>query len=137
MWVDADKVQKIVMNLLSNALKFTPSGGKVSLAFDVIPREEAASQFPLTEADTDGQYACISVSDTGPGIPEEEQTKIFGRFYRASSVKNEEGVGIGLHLAREIISGQGGYIKVSSKVAGSGGGTSSNCGTTFSIFLPK
>ena len=67
-------------------------------------------------------------SDTGSGIPETEQAKIFARFYRSNSVQKQEGVGIGLYLARQIISGEGGYIKVAS-VPGKG--------STFSIFLPK
>ena len=49
---------------------------------------------------------------TGSGIPETEQAKIFARFYRSNSVQKQEGVGIGLYLARQIISGEGGYIKV-------------------------
>ena len=73
-------------------------------------------------------FARIDISDTGSGIPESEQTKIFARFYRSNSVQKQEGVGIGLYLARQIISGEGGYIKVAS-VPGKG--------STFSIFLPK
>ena len=70
----------------------------------------------------------IDISDTGTGISESEQAKIFARFYRSKSVREQEGVGIGLYLARQIISGEGGYIKVAS-VPGKG--------STFSIFLPK
>ena len=73
-------------------------------------------------------FARIDISDTGLGIPETEQAKIFARFYRSNSVQKQEGVGIGLYLARQIISGEGGYIKVAS-VPGKG--------STFSIFLPK
>lgn len=73
-------------------------------------------------------FCRITVTDTGMGIPEEEQAKIFQRFYRSPSVKNAEGVGIGLYLARQIISGEGGYIKVASVVGK---------GSTFSIFLPR
>ncbi|MBQ1992566.1 MAG: sensor histidine kinase, partial [Clostridia bacterium] len=70
----------------------------------------------------------IDISDTGKGISEDEQPKIFTRFYRSKNVQKEEGVGIGLYLAREIISSEGGYIKVSSTPAK---------GSTFSVFLPK
>lgn len=73
-------------------------------------------------------FARIDISDTGAGIPECEQSKIFTRFYRSKSVQEQEGVGIGLYLARQIISGEGGYIKVVS-VPGKG--------STFSVFLPK
>jgi len=127
MWVDADKAQKIVMNLLSNALKFTPQGGKVSLSFDVIPRSEAAARFPLTEADTDGQYACISVADTGPGIPEDQLEKIFERFFQASSRQETQGSGIGLFYARALCGFHHGYIKAWNREEG---------GALFSVVLP-
>ena len=127
MWVDADKMQKIVMNLLSNAMKYTPSGGKVSLGFDVITRPEAQQKFPLTDADTDGQYAQISVSDTGPGIPEEELEKIFERFYQSAGKKNVPGSGIGLYYARALTGLHHGYIKAWNKPEG---------GALFSVILP-
>ena len=73
-------------------------------------------------------FARIDISDTGTGISESEQSKIFTRFYRSKVVPEQEGVGIGLYLARQIISDEGGYIKVTS-VPGKG--------STFSIFLPK
>lgn len=72
-------------------------------------------------------YARIDVADNGIGIDEKEINNIFKRFYRGGNTKNEEGVGLGLYLAREIISKQNGYIKVTSKVLE---------GSTFSIFLP-
>ena len=127
MWVDADKVQKVVMNLLSNALKFTPSGGKVSLAFDVIPRAEAATQFPLTASDKDGQYACIRVSDSGPGIPEDQMEKIFERFYQSEAGRQVTGSGIGLFYARALCGLHHGYIKAGNRPEG---------GAVFSLVLP-
>lgn len=69
MWLDVDKLDKIVGNLLSNALKFTPNGGKVELCFDVITREEAARLFTLTDKDIDTQYVKVAVADSGNGIP--------------------------------------------------------------------
>ena len=127
MWVDADKMQKIVMNLLSNAIKFTPPGGKVSLSFDVVSREEAAARFPLTEADTDGQYASISVADTGPGIPEDQLEKIFERFFQASSRQETQGSGIGLFYARALCGFHHGYIKAWNREEG---------GALFNFILP-
>ena len=73
-------------------------------------------------------FARIDISDTGPGIPENEQAKIFTRFYRSKAVQKQEGIGIGLYLVRQIISGEGGYIKVTS---------APGKGSTFSVFLPK
>jgi len=86
-------------------------------------------------------FVRVDISDTGKGIPEEDQPKIFGRFYRGTSTKSEEGVGIGLHLAREIVSGQGGYIKVKSispqKATLAVPVSPDQPVTTFSVFLPK
>ena len=78
-------------NLVDNAVKYTPTGGSVTLR---------AVGYEL--------FCRIDVTDTGPGIPEAEQAKIFQRFYRSPVVSGEEGVGIGLYLARQIAAGQGG-----------------------------
>lgn len=98
-------------NLLDNAVKYTPSGGRVTLR---------VQSYAL--------FCRIDVSDTGPGIPEAEQSKIFQRFYRGAAAQDTEGVGIGLYLVRQIAREQGGYVKVSSKPGE---------GSTFSLFLPR
>lgn len=98
-------------NVLDNAVKYTKPGGKI---------EVTAQSYALFER--------IDIKDTGIGIPEEEQEKIFGRFYRGEGVKEKEGVGIGLYLAREIIRKEGGYMKLASKPGK---------GSCFSVFLPK
>ena len=100
-----------VCNLLDNAVKYTPPGGRV--AVDVVPYE---------------MFCRVRVSDTGPGVPEEERAKIFQRFYRAPNARDKEGVGVGLYLTRQIAQGQGGYVKVDA--AGEGG-------AVFSLFLPR
>lgn len=97
-------------NIVDNAIKYTNQG---SVTISVVDYE---------------MFTRIDIADTGIGIPESEQAKIFTRFYRSETAKEQEGVGIGLYLAREILSGQGGYIKVAS---GSGKGA------TFSVFLPR
>ncbi|MBO4756878.1 MAG: response regulator, partial [Bacteroidales bacterium] len=127
MWADVDKVNKIVMNLLANALKFTPSGGKVSLSFDVLSREAAAADFPLTEKDTDSQYACISVTDSGCGIPEGQEEKIFERFYQAGNQGDTQGSGIGLYYSRALTGLHHGYIRAWNRPEG---------GARFSFILP-
>lgn len=84
-------------NLIDNAIKYTDQGGvTVSL-----------KSYKL--------FVCIEVADTGSEIPEEEQAKIFGRFYRSPQAADQEGVGIGLYLAREILKQESGYIKVRSE----------------------
>ena len=73
-------------------------------------------------------YVCICVTDEGIGISEEERAQIFGRFYRGRQVQQEEGIGVGLYLAREILQRENGYIKVESKLGE---------GSSFGIFLSK
>ena len=108
---DAKWTAEAIGNLIDNAIKYTPAGGEVSLH---------VSEYDM--------FCRIDVADTGIGIPEEEHSKIFQRFYRSPSSAEEEGVGLGLYLAREILSGQGGYIKLESQ---------SGKGSTFSVFLPR
>ena len=98
-------------NLVDNAVKYTPAGGSVTLR---------AVGYEL--------FCRVDVTDTGPGIPEAEQARIFQRFYRSPSASETEGVGIGLYLARQIAAGQGGYLKVTSRPGE---------GSTFSLFLPR
>ena len=108
---DSRWTSEALFNLLDNAVKYTPSGG--SICVSVQPWE---------------MYLKIDVTDTGRGIPEREQAAIFKRFYREEAVHDVDGIGIGLYLAREIITMQGGYILVTSKVGK---------GSTFSVFLPR
>ena len=98
-------------NLLDNAVKYTPPGGQVAVT--VTPWDALVK---------------IDVADTGRGIPEGEQGAIFQRFYREAAVHDVEGVGLGLFLTREIVTRQGGYVKVSS---------APGQGATFSLFLPR
>ena len=96
-------------NLIDNAIKYTQTGG---VTVRVKPYE---------------LFVSIEVEDTGIGIAEEEYAKVFGRFYRSMSVADEQGVGIGLYLAREILKQEFGYIQLTSAVGK---------GTVFSLFLP-
>jgi two-component system sensor histidine kinase BaeS len=96
--IDPDRMAQAIGNIVSNAIKFTPAGGKVSI--DV--RSES------------GQL-CIQVADTGPGIPLNEQEKIFQPFIRGSQGRRiVEGMGLGLSIAREIVVAHGGDIKLES-----------------------
>lgn len=98
-------------NLVDNAVKYTPEGGMVTIS----TREYSF-------------FTCICVTDSGPGINEEEQANIFTRFYRGAGTEHLPGLGIGLHLAREIVKAQGGYVKLISKPGE---------GSVFSLFLPN
>lgn len=106
---DKKWTMEAVGNLIDNAVKYTETG---SITLSVRSFE---------------MFLCIQVMDTGIGIPEQEHSKIFSRFYRSESVHEKSGVGIGLFLAREIIMLENGYIKVSSKPGK---------GSVFSVYLP-
>ena len=98
-------------NILDNAVKYSPANSQI-----------------LVEVKEYEFYVCICVIDEGIGISEEERAQIFGRFYRGRQVQQEEGIGIGLYLAREILQRENGYIKVESKLGE---------GSSFGIFLSK
>lgn len=108
---DSKWTAESLFNLLDNAVKYTPAGGQISVS---------VKQWEM--------YVKLDVADTGKGIPESSQAAIFRRFYREEEVHDQPGVGIGLYLAREIITQQGGYIKVTSELGR---------GSTFSVFLPR
>ena len=129
MWMDADKVTKILMNLLSNALKFTPSGGQIEVAMDVLSRERAQVLFPLQEKDTDNRYVYLSVKDTGPGIPEEQLERIFERFYQLKRGQVALGSGIGLYFSRSLATIHHGYLKAWNRTDGPQG-------AVFGLLLP-
>ena len=107
---DSKWTAEALFNLLDNAVKYTPAGGKITVTVE---------EWEM--------YAEIKVADTGKGISESNQAAIFRRFYREEEVHDQPGVGIGLYLAREIITQQGGYIKVVSELGN---------GSAFSIMLP-
>jgi len=108
---DPKWTKEALYNIADNAVKYTPCGGNIQIS---------VSAYEL--------FCRIDVKDSGIGIPEDEQAKIFTRFYRSPKVNDIDGVGIGLYLAREIVSGQGGYIKVSSEPS---------MGSVFSVYLPR
>ncbi len=131
-WIDADKLEKITANLLSNAFKFTPSGGRITFSFDVVTRQEAAASFPLTDKDTDTQYIKISVKDSGCGIPAGEEKQIFGRYYQLDKHGDKEsqiGTGIGLNYAQSLVRLHHGHIKAENRSDG-------QQGSVFSFVLP-
>ncbi|MUT65380.1 sensor histidine kinase KdpD [Paenibacillus sp. NEAU-GSW1] len=107
---DARWTGEAIGNLLDNAIKYSRKGGKVTIA---------VTRYEL--------FVRIDIEDEGIGVEEREFNAIFKRFYRGDNASSTEGVGIGLYLARKIISEQNGYIKVSSQLGR---------GSRFSLFLP-
>ena len=106
-------IEEAVTNLLLNAIKYTPPNGRVEIS-----------------ARNQGDYIQLEVVDTGIGIPEEEQCKIFDEFYRAANAKKleKDGTGLGLSIVKHIVERHGGQIGVQSK---------ENNGTRFWLTLPK
>ncbi|HUC81106.1 MAG TPA: two-component regulator propeller domain-containing protein [Flavisolibacter sp.] len=113
LWFDANQLYKVFFNLLSNALKFTPPNGKVSL-----------------QVERKDNWVSVSVSDTGIGIKKEEIENLFDSFYQGENVRNagfDPGTGIGLALAKSIVDAHGGTISVRSN---------ENNGSVFTVALP-
>lgn len=104
----AGRLQQVLMNLLTNAAKFTPRGGRAEVRCRV-----------------DGAWARIEVADSGPGVPEEEQERIFEAFEKGAAT-SPEGVGLGLSISRELTQAMGGDISLESKLGE---------GATFTITL--
>ena len=112
---DREKIQKVLNNLLSNAFKFTHSGGMVQIVLDIY------------EASDETLYFRILVKDTGAGIPRKDLSHIFDRFYQVKSEEDKIGSGIGLHLVKEYVELHSGKIEVESEV---------NKGSSFNVYLP-
>lgn len=131
MWLDADKIDKITTNLLSNALKFTPRGGKIEVNIDVITGEEARQAFRIPQEHAFAQYIKLEVADTGIGIPEEQTERIFERYYQLNnqSVGSYNwGTGIGLYYARSLARLHHGLLKAGNRTDGQG--------AVFTLILP-
>ncbi len=104
-------IQRMLSNLLDNAIKYTPSGGSVRVT--------------LTEAE---DRVMVSIKDTGSGIAPEDLSRVFDRFYRGDQSRSKPGIGLGLSLSRAIARAHGGDITVSSIL---------NEGSTFTVTLQK
>src|SRR4030095_15172707 len=112
-WADRDKINQVLTNLIGNAIKFTPVQGRITVS---------ASR-------NGGESVQVSVSDTGPGVPQARRETIFTNFYRIAEVngENSKGTGLGLAIAKALVELHGGEIWVESEEGG---------GSTFSFTLP-
>ena len=108
---DRDRVEQVLVNLLHNAIKFTPPGGNIGIS-----------------ARVEGSDILVSIADTGVGIPADDLPRIFERFYKADKARAGKGTGLGLAIARHIVEAHGGRIWAES-VEGRG--------STFHFTLPK
>ena len=111
--VDRQRMEQVFLNLLDNAVKFTPSGGKISV-----------------QASLEKPYVCVEVKDNGVGIPAEHLSRVFERFYRVDRARSRDaagGTGLGLAIVHQIVTAHQGKIEVES---------TTDLGSTFRIFLP-
>jgi two-component system phosphate regulon sensor histidine kinase PhoR len=108
---EPDRLRQVLVNLLDNALKFTPEGGHIKIS-----------------ASAKGQAVEISVSDTGTGIPAEHLPHIFERFYKVDRSRRDQGIGLGLAIAKHIVLAHGGELRVESQ---------EGRGSTFSFTVPR
>jgi len=109
---DRDKVKQVVLNLLSNAIKYNRANGTV-----------------IMSAASSEQDVCVSVQDTGVGIPDEAIPHLFQKFYRVRETEGKiAGTGLGLSICKQIVQGHGGRMEIKSKLG---------VGTSFSFYLPR
>jgi signal transduction histidine kinase len=110
---DSDRLRQVLVNLLSNASKYTPDGGTIAIT-------------ACSEARGDVEWAVISVADTGPGIPPDAIESIFEPYYRIPGGETAEGIGLGLTISRGLVRQMGGDLDVESVVGD---------GSTFRVWL--
>jgi signal transduction histidine kinase len=108
---DRTRLEQVAANLIDNAVKYTPAGGQV-----------------FVEAGRDGNAAILRVRDTGPGIPMDEQPRIFDRLFRGDTSRAERGLGLGLSLVKAVVEAHGGTVEVDSQP---------DSGSTFTVRLPN
>jgi signal transduction histidine kinase len=111
---DQARIRQVLVNLLGNAVKFTPERGAISVHATVREVNGAA-------------WGAVHVCDTGPGIPDAERAAVFEPYYRAPGTAHAPGVGLGLAISRALVERMGGRLEVEDRVG---------AGTTFTLTLP-
>lgn len=109
-FADRTRLEQVAANLIDNAVKYTPAGGRVTV-----------------ELGADGEFAIVRVSDTGPGISSDELPRIWDRLFRGDASRAERGLGLGLSVVKAIVEAHGGTVDASSEPGG---------GTVFTVRLP-
>lgn len=137
-WIDELRLRQILLNLLGNALKYTPAGSRIVINAECVDATHFQQQFAgysgeqcLVEP-ASGIFVILAIRDWGPGVSPEEQNQLFTKFTRLTSARNssQPGAGLGLYLCRQLIQSMGGIIWMeSSGIAGEG--------ATFFVALPK
>ncbi len=130
-YLDADKLEKILTNLIANAFKFTPEEGQITVSASLKSADDPLLPEPLQNAKLSSRHNVLQllVQDDGLGIPEDQVQKIFNRFYQAdnSQTREQGGTGIGLSLVQELVELHQGHISIQSQVGK---------GSCFTVYLP-
>lgn len=123
--IDRDQLYDAIANLIDNAVKYTPQKGKITIQTEII--NPPATEYRKYQLNSKVSYFKVSITDTGPGIPQKAIKRIFNRYVRLNSTISVKGIGLGLNIAKNIITLHQGKIWAMSKP---------NQGTTFCFVLP-
>lgn len=121
--VDKQRIQQVLWNLLTNAIKFTQRNGQITVRSRLLNRDE---DIVLYDDESTEKLIAVEIQDTGEGIPEDFLPYIWEKFHQAETEQKKSGLGIGLSLVKELTEAHGGHVTVKSN----------NNGTTFTIYLP-
>ncbi|MBB6462283.1 hybrid sensor histidine kinase/response regulator transcription factor [Flammeovirga kamogawensis] len=123
MWFDLEKLEKVIYNLISNSLKYTPDNGTIGVKMDVTKASHPYRKIPITE------YQQIIITDSGIGIPKDLQSQIFERFtnIKMDNFMGQQGTGIGLSLVHDYVKMHGGWVELKSE---------EGSGSEFTVYLP-
>jgi len=125
---DADRVEQVLVNLIDNAVKYTPGGGRVTISAHVLngsPFEDSTSS---PQDNARGPWVEICVADTGVGVPKQDLPRLTERFYRVDKARSRElgGTGLGLAIVKHIVQAHGGMLRIESELGR---------GTTVRVYL--
>lgn len=125
---DGDRFHQVLINLVDNAIKYTPPGGTVTVRAEITQKPQLGNE-SRDMLRQDEPWVEIAVADTGCGIPESEIPRLTQRFYRVDRARSRElgGTGLGLAIVKHIVQAHGGFLRIESQV---------NHGTTVRIFVP-
>jgi two-component system phosphate regulon sensor histidine kinase PhoR len=129
---DSDRLQQVLVNLIDNAIKYTSTGGMVTVTAQVVHDPESGPQVHNGLASgtiQPGEWLEVAVTDTGSGIPEEDLPRLTQRFYRVDKARSRElgGTGLGLAIVKHIVQAHHGFLRIESQL---------KRGTTVRIFFP-
>ncbi len=127
--VDRDQIEQVMVNLIGNAIKYSPKGGIVQVGLEVLSRGRKSVNLE-TSSSLPSSWALVTVQDQGIGVPQSQVSLIFDKFYRgdAAAVRKVAGTGLGLYICRSIVEAHGGHIWVESE---------QGTGSTFYVALPQ